>query len=203
MSEPTTAIANDRKPLTRHVRFLQERRAWTTPDLVINPIGTLILWEKGKWILAPWSNEFMRELRERFFTQEDLRVMISIPAKMKEAQAWDLILLTSGLSEYFGRKGYLWPKEPPISGTVATDRTGYPKGVFPVVYIDCIPARMVRTFQEDTPEKSIYWRPSEDSIAGMKSYNVGWEDCEDRLIDYADVVFAGSPEDVISALEIG
>jgi hypothetical protein len=184
---------------SRAANFFAERRLWSSPDLLINPVGTLIGWDGKKWVTQPWIQDFMKELRQRFFPQGDMRTMLSLPGWNKDGY-WELILLSSGLTKFYGKKDYLWPVPPPISGVLVMDYQAYPKGIAPEVYIDCIPERMINTLDVDEPEIAIYWRPSATNIEAMAKSRIAWNDLEMSLID-RPVLFSAQPEDVISALE--
>lgn len=181
--------------------FFDERRRWNRPNVVLNPIGTLVIHNGKQWVCAPWIESFMMDLAKELDRYAEPLVMLSIPAKKNQAGKWDLVLLESGLSKYFGRKGFLWPVNPPLRAVVALGNVGYPPGVWPRVYVDVIPTRIKNTFNDgnlDKPEKIIYWRPSDEAINSMKHFGLVWSDREDELLDIERVRFAGQPEDVIS-----
>ena len=190
--------------MSRAAQYFSTRREWMLPDLLINPVGTLILWDGKGWQTAPWLDSFMQVLRSGLLDYEDLRTMISLPIRQNAAEYWDLVLLTSGLSGHFGdkKKATLWPQEPPVSSILAMDQMAYPPKITPHIYIDCIPERMIETLKNciDMPESVIYWRPSQESIRAMEAFDVIWNDLENDLIDFPEVQFAGQPEDVISIL---
>ena len=184
--------------------FFAQRRDWRTPDIVINPVGTLVLHDGRGWVCSPWLEEFMREIRGRYHGADDPLVMLSVPAHRSGAGLWDLALLESGLSTYFGKAEYLWPKPMPLSAIVALRNIGYPPGVEPITYIDCLPDRILNTMRnKDTahPDRIIYWRPSDQSITTMDRFGIGWVDKEEDLLDIVQVQFAGQPEDVVAVFE--
>ncbi|OCX68924.1 hypothetical protein [Acidithiobacillus thiooxidans] len=181
--------------------FFQERRKWDRPNMVINPIGTLVIHDGKQWVCAPWIESFMMKLRGELDRFPEPLVMLSIPAEKKKAGKWDLVLLESGLSKYFGKRDFLWPEDPPLRAVVALENIGYPPSVWPRVYVDVIPDRIKNTFNDgnlDKPGKVIYWRPSDAAIKSMACFGVKWTDREDDLLDIERVSFAGQPEDVIS-----
>ncbi|MBU2738552.1 hypothetical protein [Acidithiobacillus concretivorus] len=194
----------NQKRISRAEKYFNTRREWMSPDLLINPVGTIILWDGKGWQTAPWLYDFMEILRSDFLDYEDLRTMISLPIRQNAAEYWDMVMLTSGLSGNFGNKkrATLWPQEPPVSSILAMDQMAYPPKIIPEIYIDCIPERMINTLKQcmDMPEKVIYWRPSQANIVAMEAFDVIWEDMEDDLIRFPEVQFAGQPEDVIAIL---
>ncbi|PKY11822.1 hypothetical protein B1757_02350 [Acidithiobacillus marinus] len=190
------------KRISRTQQYFSTRREWLLPDILINPIGTLVIWEDG-WKTAPWLESFMQAVRD-IMEYDDLRTMISLPIRQNVAEYWDLVMLTSGLSNYFGirSKPTLWPMQPPVSSILAMDQVAWPGKIKPELYIDCIPERMIETLKMavELPEKVIYWRPSQKNIQAMESFDVVWNDVETDLLDFPEVKFAGQPEDVIAIL---
>ncbi|MBE7562218.1 hypothetical protein H7F10_04435 [Acidithiobacillus sp. HP-6] len=192
------------KRMSRAAQYFSTRREWMLPDLLVNPIGTLIIWDGKGWQTAPWLDNFMQVLRSGLLDYEDLRTMISLPIRQNVAEYWDLVLLTSGLNGCFGdkKKATLWPQEPPVSSILAMDQMAYPPKITPNIYIDCVSERMINTLNQcvEMPETVIYWRPSQANIAAMEAFGVIWDDMEEALINVPEVQFAGQPEDVISIL---
>jgi hypothetical protein len=181
--------------------FYATRREWTNPDIIINPIGTLVIHNGKEWICAPWIEQFMMLMRKKFLESYSPRVMLSLPAKRENAGSWDLVMLASGLSKYFGKKEYLWPEAMPLSAIVALRNIGYPPGVSPATYIESIPDRVLSTVGHrdmTAPGSIIYWRPSDGAIQSMNAFGLAWRDEEDALLDIPNVQFAGQPEDVIA-----
>lgn len=198
----TPDVVEHRKRISRTEQYFKTKREWTLPDILINPVGTLVIWDDG-WKTVPWLEDFMNAVT-KIMEYDDLRTMISLPVRQNAAEYWDLVMLTSGLSNYFGirSKPTLWPMQPPVSGILAMDKIAYPPKIQPEVYIDCVPERMIETLKTvtDMPECVIYWRPSLKNIEAMEAFDVIWHDAEAELIDHPEVQFAGQPEDVVAIL---
>ena len=183
--------------------FYNTMSSWRTPDILINPIGTLIYHKNGQWMEGPWVLAFSRAVTDLFPHPFDLRTTLSLPTHRDDAEIWNLVLLQSGISKHFGKPYGLWPDRPPINGILNMEGYAFPPNYRPRVYIDCIPQRMLETLldrQGKMPDVAIYWRPSGTMIDTMRRFGIPWKDQEDALLDIPEIEFAGQPEDVVAIL---
>ncbi len=191
------------KRKSRAQLFFEERKDLKKPDMVINPIGTLITYEEEKWTCKPWVSEWIGVIRSMFF--HPMRIVLSVPRHRDDAGYWDMAIFMSGLEKKIGELTYTKEKRRNSLGAqVALRNIGYPPGVKPDIYIDCIPQRIIETVGHSDLENArriVYWRPSDSSIEVMGKFGIIWNDMEDKLIDMPEVRFAGAPEDVITAME--
>ena len=177
--------------------------SWRMPDILINPIGTMIYHKNGQWMEGPWVLAFSRAVADLFSRPFDLRTTLSLPTHRDDAEIWNLVLLQSGISKHFGKPYGLWPDRPPINGILNMEGYAFPPNYRPRVYIDCVPQRMLETLldrQGEMPDVAIYWRPSGIMIDTMRRFGIPWDDQEDALLDIPEIEFAGQPEDVIAIL---
>ena len=185
------------------VKFYRQMGEWKRPDILMNPIGTLVLYQDGAWITAPWIKTLSRAVSGLCERPESLVTGLTLPIHELEAERWNLIMLESGISALFGVPEGLWPVVPPLNGILFMNGMAFPHSYKPLVYIDCIPERIINTLNKITdsrPEYVIYWRPSDPMIETMESFGIPWLDQEEELLDFREVFCAGQPEDVVSIL---
>jgi len=188
-------------------RLREQRKRWRVPEIVINPFGTLLYAdESGNWQMSEWAERFLKHLRKIISIEEDPAppVVLSIPCEQESAGLWDMILLSTGFSEFFGREDLPWPERYggcPLGGIVALPNIGYPPGMDPYVYIDSHPKRLSNTLNHSKtlkPRQALYWVPGTSAKRTFVEMGlpIGSQD-EDSLIECEEVIFCGLPEDVL------
>lgn len=195
-------MANTRRK-AEIAQFHVQMSRWRSPDIIINPIGTLVHFKDGAWITAPWLPALSRAIAQLCGDPGGLVTTLSLPVHHNDAEIWNLIMLESGISALFGKKDGLWPENPPINGILNMSGMAFPLTYQPRIYIDCIPERIIHTLNKVShkmPGTVIYWRPSDPMIETMASYGVLWRDLETQLLDFPEMQFAGQPEDIVSIL---